>query len=164
MTTYRNLAEQTVDRVDRKLDARLPPCSTSSTPLPGAVGIAEAREQLEDFAGLSEYGRQRILGIYGGRATQLLELAAADSDLSKVLDADKSVLAAEVVFAIRHEYANTLIDLMHRRLMLGLSADQGEQVAEKLAAVAACEFQWDEQEIKRQIGMLREYNARLKVA
>jgi glycerol-3-phosphate dehydrogenase len=163
LTTYRNLAEQSVDRVDRKLDAGLPRCSTSSTLLPGAVGVVEAREQLEDFGGLSERGRERIISIYGGRATLILDLAAAEAGLSKVIDAEKSVLAAEVVFAIRHEYAKNLTDLMHRRLMLGLSADLGEQVTEAVAAIAAAEWQWDEQELERQIGMLREYNARLQV-
>jgi hypothetical protein len=48
--------------------------------------------------------------------------------------------------------------------MLGLSADQGEQLIEAVAAIAAAEFQWDEQELARQIGRLRAYNARLKVA
>ncbi|MEE8539095.1 MAG: glycerol-3-phosphate dehydrogenase [Woeseiaceae bacterium] len=163
LTTFRNLAEQTIDRVDRKLDAGLPRCITSSTLLPGAVGVIEARERLEDFAGLSERGRERIVGIYGGRATLILDLAAAEAGLSKVIDAEKSVLAAEVVFAIRHEYAKNLTDLMQRRLMLGLSADQGEQLIEAVATIAAAEFQWDEQELEMQIGRLREYNARLKV-
>ena len=81
-----------------------------------------------------------------------------------MIDAEKSVLAAEVVFAIRHEYAKNLPDLMQRRLMLGLSADQGERVAETVAAITSAECQWDEQELERQLGMLREYNARLKVA
>jgi glycerol-3-phosphate dehydrogenase len=164
LTTFRNLAEQTIDRVDRKLNAGLPRCITSSTLLPGAVGVVEAREQLEGFAGLSDRGRERIIGIYGGRATLILNLAAAEAGLSKVIDAEKSVLAAEVVFAIRHEYAKNLTDLMQRRLMLGLSADQGEQLTDAVAAIAAAEFQWDEPELERQIGMLRAYNARLKVA
>lgn len=164
LTTYRNLAEQTIDRVDRKLDAGLPRCSTSTALLPGAVGIVEACEQLKNFAGLSQRGRERIIGIYGGRATLILDLAAAEAGLSKVIDAEKSVLAAEVVFAIRHEYAKNLTDLMQRRLMLGLSADQGEQATEAVAAIAAAEWQWDEQELERQLGMLRDFNARLKVA
>ncbi len=88
----------------------------------------------------------------------------AEAGLSKVIDAEKSVLAAEVVFAIRHEYAKNLTDLMQRRLMLGLSADQGKQVTDAVTAIAAAEFQWDEPELERQIGMLRAHNARLKVA
>ncbi len=161
LTTYRNLAELTVDRVNRKLDAVLPPCSTASTPLPGAIGIEEAREQLEDFAGLSEHGRERILSIYGGRAALILELAVSDPALSEVIDSARSVLAAEVVFAIRKEFAKHLTDLMHRRLMLGLSADQGEEMVESVAALAAAEFGWDEEELQNQLNSLRRYDARL---
>lgn len=163
LTTYRNLAEQVVDRVDKKLDAELPPCSSASRPLPGAIDIGQAREQLEHFAGLSERGRERILSIYGGRAVRILELAASDPALSEVIDSAKSVLAAEVVFAIRNEFARHLTDLMHRRLMLGLSVDQGEDTVESIAALAASEFGWDEEELQNELNSLRRYNSRLNV-
>jgi glycerol-3-phosphate dehydrogenase len=163
LTTYRNLAEQTVDRVCRNLDARLPPCVTSTSLLPGAAGVDEARQRLEDFSGLSEQGRERIIGIYGGRASAILELAEVDAGLSEVIDTEKSILAAEVVFCIRYEFATNLTDLMHRRLMLGLSADQGEKSAAKVAAIAASELGWDAGEIERQIAMLQNYNKRMKI-
>ncbi len=164
LTTYRNLAEQTIDRVIKKFDAGLVPCSTSSAPLPGAIGIDEAREKLENFSGLSDIGRERILGIYGGRAALILELTVSNAALSNVIGSEKSVLAAEVVFAIRHEFAKNLTDLMHRRLMLGLSADQGEELAETVANIAASELVWDEPELQKQLDSLRRYNARLKPA
>lgn len=162
LTTYRNLAEQTIDRVDKILHAGLPPCVTSSTPLPGAIGIERAREQLKGISGLSEQGLERLLGIYGGRAASLVDLAAADPELSKVIDPQNTVLAAEVVFAIRHEFARNLTDLMHRRLMLGLSASQGEELAGAVAEIAASELGWSEQELRNQLRKLRDYNARLR--
>ncbi len=161
LTTFRHLAEQTVDRVDKKLNAGLPPCITASAPLPGAIGIDEAREKLEDYAGLSENGRERVLGIYGGRAALILELAESDPSLSRAIDASRSVLAAEVVFCIRNEFATHLTDLMHRRLMLGLSADQGEEVIAAVAAIASAEFGWNEEQLQEQLNSLRRYNARL---
>ncbi len=164
LTTYRNLAEQTVDRVDRKLNAALPPCSTSTLALPGGADIEEAREQLGSFIGLSDTGRERILNIYGGRATLILELANSTPALSQVIDAGKSVIAAEVVFAIRNEFARHLTDLMHRRLMLGLSADQGRKLIDTVARIAASELGWDEQELEHELRMLQRYNTRLKHA
>ena len=50
---------------------------------------------------------------------------------------------------------------MHRRLMLGLSADQGEEMVESVAALAAAEFGWDEEELQNQLNSLRRYDARL---
>ncbi|MFQ6004289.1 MAG: glycerol-3-phosphate dehydrogenase [Woeseia sp.] len=158
LTTYRNLAEQTIDRVDRKLDAGLPACSTSTTPLPGAAGAAKARERLKRISGLSKQGRERIVGVYGGRAARL-----PDNSMS-VLDAQGTVLEAEIILAIREEFARNLTDIMYRRLMLGLSADQGEPLAEAVAAVAAAELGWNEKELSRQLRKLKEYNARLQVS
>lgn len=163
LTTYRNLAEQTVDRIDRTLDAGLPPCSTADTPLPGALGIEEASERLDDFDGLSEHGRERMRSIYGGRASLILDLAVAEPELSEAIDSGNSVLAAEVVFCIRHEYAKNLTDLMYRRLMLGLSPDQGESTIDTISAIAATEFGWDAEELQKQLNTLRRYNARLNL-
>ena len=163
LTTFRNLAEQTVDRIDRTLDAGLPPCSTADTPLPGALGIEEATERLDDFGGLSEHGRERILSIYGGRASLILDLAVAEPELSEAIDSDNSVLAAEVVFCIRHEHAKNLTDLMYRRLMLGLSPDQGESTIDTISAIAATEFGWDAEELQKQLNTHRRYNARLNL-
>ena len=161
LTTFRNLAEQTIDRVNRALDAGLPPCRTASTPLPGAVGMDEAREQLKNFVGLSNAGRERLLSIYGGRSTLILDLAASDPAFSRPIDEKRSVLAAEVVFAVRNEFARHLTDLMHRRLMLGLSADQGDEVITSVAAIAAEELGWNEEHLQEQLNALRRYNARL---
>jgi glycerol-3-phosphate dehydrogenase len=161
LTTFRNLAEQTVDRVNKVLNAGRPRCRTATTPLPGAIGLEEARVQLKTFAGLSDAGRDRLLGIYGGRCSKILELAASEPALSKVIDDRGSVLAAEVVFAIRAEFARNLTDLMHRRLMLGLSADQGEAVVEAVAEIAASEFRWNEEQRQQQLDDLGRYNARL---
>ena len=44
ITTYRNLAEQTVDKLGRLLGRSLPECRTETTKLPGAYQVDEARE------------------------------------------------------------------------------------------------------------------------
>jgi len=79
------------------------------------------------------------------------------------LDKDQTVLAAEVVFALRHEYAVTLTDIVHRRLMTGLSADQGARLSAGIAAIAARESNWNSAEKDRQLAELRQYNTRLRL-
>jgi glycerol-3-phosphate dehydrogenase len=74
------------------------------------------------------------------------------------------VLAAEVAFAVREEMAVTLVDIVHRRLMIGLGADQGEPLAKAIAELAAAELQWDSAETRRQLSLLKSYNQRLKPA
>ena len=163
LTTYRNLAEQTVNRLGKMLGRRLPECRTQETKLPGAYRLDEARELLESTQSLSAIGVDRILGIYGGRAIDLLELATSHSTLEKTIDAAQTVLAAEVVFAIREEMARTLMDIVHRRLMLGLAADQGRPLYEMVAAIAADEFGWDDKERHSQIKALHAYSDSLRV-
>ena len=58
--------------------------------------------------------------------------------------------------------ATNLTDIFHRRLMLGLSADQGATLIDTVADIAAVEAGWDSGEKTRQIADLRDYNLRLR--
>lgn len=164
LTTYRNLAEQTVDFAVRALKSEARSCETRSLPLPGATGIDEARENLGKLGCLSGRGVERLLGIYGGRASQIAALATDESHLATTLDDDRTVLAAEVAFAFRREFAVNLTDVVYRRLMIGLSADQGIGISEEIAAIAARESNWNSTERARQLAELRRYSARLRIA
>ena len=143
LTTYRNLAEQTVNRLARVLGRKLPDCRTRETLLPGAYRLVEARAALERIDCLAPEGVERLLGIYGGRAIDVVSLAGDEPALMQCIDTGDSVLAAEVAFAVREEMARTLIDVVHRRLMLGLSRDQGRPLYDGVAKVAADELNWD---------------------
>lgn len=162
LTTYRNLAEQTVDYSVRALKRDAADCKTRSQPLPGGAGIEEARESLRALSWISDPGIERLLGIYGGRGRDIARIAAAEPHLAKTLDDEESVLAAEVAHAVRHEFAVTLTDIVHRRLMIGLSTDQGTGMAEQLAELAAIESGWSDAEKGRQLEALGKYNSRLK--
>jgi glycerol-3-phosphate dehydrogenase len=93
--------------------------------------------------------------IYGGRAAQLIELCTNER---------LPLVEAEVVFAIRNEMARTLTDIVHRRMMIGLDADQGRPVYERIAAAAARELNWSDQEKAAQLDALRAYSDSLRVA
>jgi glycerol-3-phosphate dehydrogenase len=77
------------------------------------------------------------------------------------LDDEQSVIAAEIVFVLRHEFAVNLTDIVHRRLMTGLSADHGQEISEEIAEIAAREMNWNSGEKERQLADLQQYNARL---
>jgi len=158
LTTYRNLAEQAVDRIGRILHRKLPDCRTEDTLLPGAYRLEEAREALEAVAELSGEGVERLLDIYGGRAIDLLALAASEPPLHKALDEARTVFAAEVVFAAREEMARTLADIVYRRLMIGLAPDQGRPLYEMIAAIAASELGWTDEQRHAQLESLNAYS------
>lgn len=141
LTTYRSLAEQAVDLAGKLLRRKLPPCRTADTPLPGGWGLDDAAASLRAVRGLGEACANRLLAIYGRRAESLLALAETSTGFEK-LDEDGTVIAAEVRFAIREEFARTLTDIVYRRLMIGLDPDQGRPMYRRVAELAADEFGW----------------------
>ncbi|MEM7432446.1 MAG: glycerol-3-phosphate dehydrogenase [Pseudomonadota bacterium] len=158
LTTYRNLAEQAVDRAGRLLSKRLPDSRTREIGLPGSHRMDEARTALAQFPSLSSRGAERLLGIYGGRLIELLAFADEQGFDKEPIDDDRSVLAAEVAFAIRAEMAKTLIDIVYRRTMIGLSADQGRSLYASFASLAATELDWSEQQRQLEMDALQRYS------
>jgi glycerol-3-phosphate dehydrogenase len=162
LTTYRNLSEQVVDFAGKALHVELRACTTRHEVLPGGGDLERARRRLALVLSLSPAGRDRVLHIYGSRASRIADLAERQPELSESLDSGGTALAAEVVHSIREEYATNIIDVMHRRMMVGLNKDQGDSVASAIAAVAAAELGWSRNEKAAQLAALSEYNSRLR--
>ena len=142
---------------------RLPDCRTRTTDLPGAWGIDRARRALEGLGILSDAGVERLLSIYGGRASGIVDLCTDAPELGRALDDARTVLAAEVAFVIRQEFAASLEDIVFRRMMIGFDADQGRAQYEEIAALAAAETGWSPEIVAQQLGQLREYASSLRV-
>ncbi len=157
LTTYRNLAEQTVDKLAKILRRKLPECRTHDTLLPGAWGIDRAQQQLAALQTLSADSVERLLRIYGGRAVEICELMEVDATRRETLDDDTTLLAAEVVFTIRDEFAATLTDIVFRRMMLGFDPDQGRSQYAAVCSVAAEELGWTTDEANAQMARLVSY-------
>ena len=164
LTTYRNLAEQTVDRLAKILRRKLPPCRTRDTLLPGAWGVDRAREQLAAANLISEHGVDRLLAIYGGRAAAILDLAKTDTEFQETLEDEGHILAAEVVFNIREEFATTLTDIVFRRMMVGFDADQGRPHYDAIASRACSELTWSPDVLRVELKQLVDYADSLRVA
>ncbi len=119
------------------------------------------KEQLSNTTELTPACVTRLLDIYGSRAVDIAALQKNEyADV--YLDEEQTVLAAEVAFSIRHEFAADLIDIMHRRMMIGLNRDQGLPMAEEIALIAADESGWDRSERERQLQTLHAYSERFK--
>ena len=162
LTTYRNLSRQTVDKVQRFAGGRPSSCRTAETRLPGAIDFESAEDSLASIASLSAAGRRRISMIYGGRVRRLLDIVAAEPKLGQTLDVQDTVLAAEVALAVRDEFARHLVDIVHRRLMIGLSADLGGEITLSIASTAVTELGWSSEKAERELGLLNAHNARLR--
>ncbi len=163
LTTYRNLAEQTVNYVNKRTGMKGTSCQTKNRRLPGGKGISQAARALDRIAGISDAGKKRLLGIYGGRTMKIVSLVDDTPALAETLATDGNLIAAEVAHAIENEYSVSLIDIFYRRMMLGLSSDQGIHLIEPIATVAANCLNWSSRERKNQIDALRAYNEKFQV-
>jgi glycerol-3-phosphate dehydrogenase len=100
--------------------------ATRDRPLPGALEVT-ARDELLAALG-AELGADqaaRLWQIYGAHAAAIASLARSSKDLATVLGSGSKPLVAELVYAVREEWASSLADILLRRCMAGLAADRG---------------------------------------
>ncbi len=122
LTTYRRMAQDALDAAITAADLPAGACVTATTPLLGAAPRAELA-QLEEPA--------RLVRRFGTDAALVLDTARQVSGLS-----DEELLApaahhvpvtlAELIFAVTHEGAIDVDDLLERRTRVGLIAADRE--------------------------------------
>ncbi|HYO91779.1 MAG TPA: glycerol-3-phosphate dehydrogenase C-terminal domain-containing protein, partial [Pyrinomonadaceae bacterium] len=153
ITTYRNLSEQAVNLIFKKLGRRSPPCATAHTPLPGAraTDFPSFAESFKQERSIDEGAREHLLRVYGTRATEVLEMAEGQPELLKPLGAATRAIRAEVLFSFRRELARTLADCLLRRTMTGMGREAGLDVIEEAAAVARQYLDWSEERALKEI-------------
>lgn len=137
LTGYRAIAEEAVDRICRTLGVSAR-CTTAEAPLPGAR-VPEAETWP---AAIEPDSRRHLLDLYGSRAFDVARLAAVNAALAERLDPHGPAIAAQVLFAVRHEQAARLVDVVFRRTALGFGGDQGLHAAARVAALMAAELGW----------------------
>ncbi|MBA3712904.1 MAG: glycerol-3-phosphate dehydrogenase [Pyrinomonadaceae bacterium] len=163
LTTYRSLAEQTVDAIFKKLERDTPRCRTAHEPLPGAA-TGDFKTFSRSFIARSPFDKStshRLLRVYGTRAEELLELAREDPELLGPLTEHSQAIRAEVLMSFRREMAQTLADCMMRRTMLGMNYAAGRGAAEAVAQVAQKYLAWSPQRAQREMELYYAFLERL---
>ena len=163
LTTYRHLAEEVVDRIGRLLERDLPECPTDDEPLPGGAGFDEARERLAAAGIVAESTAAHLLSVYGSRALEIAEMAAAEPALGEVVCERTGAIAAEVVFSLEQEFACNLDDLLQRRMMIGLGPALGLDVLDAVAAIAGRHLGWSDGELEAEKSAYRQRLNRFQV-
>lgn len=124
-TTYRKMAQDTIDQAATLADLDERP---SPTPNLNLHGWHEHPEQFGD------------LSMYGSDALSLQDLAAERPALQEPLDDRLPIRGAQVIWAVRHEMARTVEDVLARRTRsLLLNAEASIDVAPKVAELMAKE-------------------------
>lgn len=149
LTTYRRMAEDTIDQVDQLLDGRHRRCRTRRTRLVGADGYVPPGEHDDARA-------RHLAHRYGAEAAAVQALITANPDLGAPLVAGLPYLQAEAVFAVRSEMAQTLPDVLDRRTRARiLDREATRAAAESVAQLLAPELGWDEPTVQRAVAAYR---------
>jgi glycerol-3-phosphate dehydrogenase len=160
-TTARGVAERVVDRIMQLLKQTPVSCRTASTTLPGghvrdvALTVAEARREYDDLVPSDSI--PHLVAAYGSGYREILELARTRSDWCRRLAPESPVIGAELVWAVRHEMAETLCDAVLRRTPLGALGYPGDEAAALAADIVGAERQWTPAQKQQELDSLRQF-------
>jgi glycerol-3-phosphate dehydrogenase len=152
-TTSRRLAENCLKTVAKKLGRPLGKSMTNKHHLSGCAipdmntFLSTVRHDNKAFAG---HTLEYLSRNYGTECDAILKLARREAALAETLNADGEILA-QVAYAVRHEMARTLSDIVMRRTGIGTLGHPGDEVLQKVAALAARELNWDAGKVKQEI-------------
>jgi len=157
LTTYRELAEQTVDAVARLLGQRLPRSTTADAPLPGARWTGSV-----PVVGMVEPGSADHLRRVYGAAAGTVVAGAISPELLRPFDPVSGAIGAEIPYAFEREGARTLADALLRRTMVGLGPEVG--IGADLAAVEVARrtLGWSEERSAREVAAYRAFVSRYR--
>lgn len=137
-TTYRKMAEDTIDEAIRVAGLAKAECTTTTLRIHGFSTNGSDKGHLQ---------------IYGSDAARIQAVAQERPELSHKLHTAFPYIGAEVVWAIRNEMARTVEDVLARRLrVLFLNASVAIEMAPEVARLMAAEMSrdrsWQEAQVK----------------
>ena len=145
-TTYRLMARDVVDAAVADFSRDVPGSVTDQVPLLGADGLAAvqaaALRLAEDYS-VPRAAVEHLLGRYGTLAEEVLNLTRADAGLARPLAEGHPYLRAEVAYAVTHENALHVEDVLMRRTRLFIeSADAGTGAAAEVSTIMGRLLGW----------------------
>jgi glycerol-3-phosphate dehydrogenase len=136
----RHMAEAVTDLICKKLgkDAI---CKTHETPLPGNEADVDVTALSKEY-GIALHALERMRARRGTEMLKVLELTKERPEWKTTICTCEPVIEAEIRYAIREEFPQTLNDL-RRRLRLGTGPCQGTFCTYKAAAILSEELDLD---------------------
>ena len=167
-TTYRVMAEDVIDRAVLELRRVTKDSVTEKLPLVGADGYFALEQQKERIAlenGLTVETVTHLLNRHGSLISEILMIIKEQPKLAKRLDSDLPYIQAEIIYAVSHEGAQSVDDVISRRTRLSFEAtNHAVHLAEEVAALIAPVLGWSAKDRKASIAQYLEMVAREKAA
>ena len=157
LTTYRNMASDTVDEVVRLLGRGAKRSPTKHLSLLGASRLQALKDPgAAERLGVADDRLRHLVGRYGTEARTLIAMTRSDPDLGRPLVSGVPYLRAEAVYAARYEMARTLEDVLSRRTRALLFArDASAAAARDVARLIAPELGWSPAQVEEEVSRYR---------
>jgi glycerol-3-phosphate dehydrogenase len=147
-TTYRLMARDVIDTVLGPADAKKRRSDTAERRLVGAADVdalARIAGELSTIPAVRDAGPEtapRLVARHGTDAPAVVALGA-ETDLIRPLVPGRFFLEAEVAWAVRHELAFSLDDILARRTRLAQELpDRGAAIAPRVAEIVGAQLGW----------------------
>ena len=154
-TTYRIMARDAIDAAASDLLRIVPESCTEEIALLGADGYSALLNRVNALAVANSLSRETIthlLSRYGSIFEEVLAPAKLDASLLERIDPSLPYLRAEVRYAVTHEKALHVSDVLMRRTRIALEvSDRGVAAARVVAQVMAPLLGWDSARSHREI-------------
>jgi glycerol-3-phosphate dehydrogenase len=146
-TTYRKMGEDVINRASVVANLEVKESPTFDMRL-------HAAPDFNDAPSFEPGSSNEALSMYGLEADQVRALASENPALAAPIHADLPYIKAEVVWAVRHEMARTLEDVLSRRTRsLTLNARAALEAAPEVARLMAVELirgaAWEEDQLEK---------------
>jgi glycerol-3-phosphate dehydrogenase len=167
LTTFRRMAEQTVDEVDGLLDRpdadpKLRQRLRNAILWPGldrpdaAKWIAELSAASDGFDGMGRV-TSHLVRLYGRDAAAILKEASRSAELGEPPFADLPYCLAELIYLCKSEQVCHLLDLVKRRTSIYFLADDGGQaVLPRIVDCIAPVLDWDAERRASELSTVRD--------
>ena len=168
LTTYRVMAADAVDHALGEALARAHPSATARLPLVGAAGYRALAARAGTIARERGWTLARVthlLDRYGDELPALLDSIDDDPSLGRPLGEAPAFLRAEVAWAVTHEGAAHLDDVLLRRVRLDIEhRDRGLGAAAEVLEVMAPLLGWSAAEVETERAAYAERVAQIAAA
>jgi len=154
-TTYRVMAEDAVDAATSDIRRIVPESCTEGVAIIGADGYSVMVNKVAELSreyGVTQQTIEHLLDRYGSLFEEVLEVGKDDPSFIHRIREDLPYLRAEIKYAVTHEGALSVDDVMSRRTRINFEAsDQGLSIVNEVADLIAPTLQWSDLEKRSSI-------------
>jgi glycerol-3-phosphate dehydrogenase len=157
-TTARAIAEQAVDIVAARLDNSARSCRTATEPLvEGRIAdlkgfIAEKQQYYQDI--LEPASVRDLIVSHGSEIDWVVSYLKSRPGYLEKLSDQRETLAGEVAYAVEHEMACTLDDVVFARTGLGTIGHPGADVLLRVCEIIGPLLGWDKKRYDQEIAVV----------